>query len=148
MNQENTRPVAVQREWMDIPWKERNILSKICYVFAIGFGLAIGLGLLWLAGSAILRALKIELPPELVRDWWLWPIAFAVMYGPWLRWLRLLVFISGGAMIGGSVLPIVLEYHVTNVEGFLIGAGICSVVSALCIFAPHREPRQANKTQG
>ena len=145
---DNTSPPPVKREWMDIPWKERNILSKICYVIAITFCGAVALFILWLIASVALNLLGKALGPwatqNLENNWWVWPVGIFLFLQ---RWFRILLFVVVGALISGAVLPIALDDHITIVEGFLIGAGICAVVSALCTFAPRPRFHKRNRKE-
>lgn len=80
---DNTPP-ATKREWMDIPWKERNILSKICYVIASAMAAAVGLFILWLIASVALNLLGKALGPwatqNLGNNWWVWPFAIFLFW--------------------------------------------------------------------
>src|SRR5215469_4418530 len=84
---------------MDIPWKERNILSKVSCVIAIRFCGAVGLFILLLITSVALSLLTKALGPWAKRNlgdnWWVWPVAILLFCQ---RWFRILLFILGGAL--------------------------------------------------
>lgn len=133
------------RKWEDIPWNERNILSKILYViFCIISGLfgclillfivCINWGLLQggfhmldkaFGGSISATAGSIW---DVLRqiNWWLYPI-FIVAYCN--RWLRTVSLILTGGVVG---------YFINPSIGFWAGAGISAFASLLCALTPRR----------
>jgi hypothetical protein len=136
-------PAPNMREWSEIPWKERNILNKICYVIfcMISSVVAFFLGwvVLFIAWSLVLHAVgginkatggSLNFITQSQVPWWVWPLGLVVLCNRWLRTLALI-------LIGGLVGQGIAGYY--SPHAFWFGAGICAFVTVVCTFAPHRQ---------
>jgi hypothetical protein len=145
-NDNNTDRIII-RDWMELPWDQRNILSKICYVVACVVCSVVGLFTLCLIVRMVFSALGAALSPLLSNMFGpsltasiapnLWWVALLTIFLLLQRWFRMLAFIVGGGVVATFVTSAVVDYQqvdINNTQAFLIGAGLCALVSVVCAF--------------